>query len=420
MHAEKPVALIFRTRLLPYSETFIRNQAEAMRRYLAYYVGIRDVHGLDLPEDACWIANRGGIAGLWQEARWALVGVPAACTQELARLKPKLIHAHFGPDGAQALPIASALNIPLLVTYHGYDATYDDASLGRSRQGRRYLYEREGMAKSVAQFFAVSRFIKSRMVRQGFPEENILVHYIGVDTNWFCRPPYRPRTARVLFTGRLTEKKGCSYLIRAMALVQKKLPEVELIVIGDGVERARLERQAQESLTRFAFLGRQTPSAVREWMQNATVFSVPSVTAADGDAEGFGMVFAEAQACGLPVVSFASGGIPEAVAHGETGMLAPERDFRLLADYILMLLQRPDLHAEFSLAGRKRALRLFDLEQQTAILEDIYTEVCLRNNPAQLNSLASPEPGPDGTAHGEDITFAETSSNASDSRPGAG
>ena len=378
MIAEKPVALIFRTQLLPYSETFIRNQAEAMQRYLPYYVGIRDVHGLDLPEDACWIANRGGLAGFWREARWALQGVSRECTTHLARLKPKLLHAHFGPDGAAALPIAAALALPLLVTYHGYDATHDDASLGRSRLGRRYLRERPGMAEKVEQFFAVSKFIKSRMVNQGFPEEKILVHYIGIDTTWFCRPERRPGTVKVLFTGRLTEKKGCSYLIRAMALVQKKMPEVELIVIGDGDQRARLERQAEGSLTKFTFLGRQPPVAVRSWMQTSTLFSVPSVTAADGDSEGFGMVFAEAQACGLPVVSFASGGIPEAVIHGETGMLAPERDFHRLADYLLILLQQADLRNEFSHAGRRRAVRMFDLEQQTAILEDIYTEVCIR------------------------------------------
>ena len=378
MHVEKPVALIFRTRLLPYSETFIRNQAEAMRRYLPYYVGIRDVHGLDLPEDACWIANRGGIAGLWREARWMLQGVPEECTTQLARLKAKLIHAHFGPDGAEALPIATALNIPLLVTYHGYDATYDDVFLQRSRQGRKYLRERAGMSEKVDQFFAVSKFIKSRMVRQGFPAEKILVHYIGVDTSWFRRAERRPGKMRVLFTGRLTEKKGCSYLIRAMALVQKKMPEVELIVIGDGDQRVRLERQAEGSLTQFSFLGRQNPESVRTWMQDSTLFSVPSVTAADGDSEGFGMVFAEAQACGLPVVSFESGGIPEAVEHGETGLLAPERDFHRLAEYLLILLKRPDLRSEFSHAGRRRAVRLFDLEQQTAILEDIYSEVCIR------------------------------------------
>lgn len=378
MIAEKPVALIFRTQLLPYSETFIRNQAEAMQRYLPYYVGLRDVHGLDLPEDASWIANRGGLSGFWREAMWRLRGLPPECAAHLAQLKPKLIHAHFGPDGAEALPIAAALNIPLLVTYHGYDATYDDASLGRSRRGRKYLRERPGMADRVEQFFAVSKFIKSRMVAQGFPPDKILVHYTGIDTTWFCRADKRPETARVLFTGRLTEKKGCSYLIRAMALVQKKMPDVGLIVIGDGDERARLERQAQGSLTKYTFLGRQTPMAVRAWMRASTLFSVPSVTAADGDAEGFGMVFAEAQACGLPVVSFASGGIPEAVAHGETGLLAPERDFQRLADYLSLLLQRADLRSEFSHAGRRRAVRLFDLEQQTAILEDIYTEACIR------------------------------------------
>jgi glycosyltransferase involved in cell wall biosynthesis len=378
MNPEKPVALIFRTRLLPYSETFIRNQAEAMTSFAPFYVGVRDVHGLDLPPDSTWVANRGGMIGFLKECRFTLVGPGADCRNRLKALNPKLIHAHFGPDGSEAIRLKRALNIPLIVTYHGYDATYSDAALSRTRQGTRYLRRRPQMASEVSQFLAVSEFIKSRMERQGFPSDRILVHYIGVDVEKFQRSAAREPALRVLFTGRLTEKKGCSYLIKAMALVQKELPDAELIVIGDGEEKEALEQQARATLTKFTFLGRQTSSVVKEWMQKCTIFSVPSITAADGDSEGFGMVFAEAQACGVPVVSFASGGIPEAVAHSETGLLAPERDWHQLAEYLLLLLRRGDLWEQFSRAGRSRVERLFDLNKQTRILQEIYTEVALR------------------------------------------
>jgi glycosyltransferase involved in cell wall biosynthesis len=91
------------------------------------------------------------------------------------------------------------------------------------------------------------------------------------------------------------------------------------------------------------------------------------------------MVFAEAQAMGLPVASFATGGIPEAVAHRETGLLASERDIGALARNITMLLSNPSMWQRFSEAGRRRACELFDIRRQTAVLEDLYRAVLNRN-----------------------------------------
>lgn len=90
------------------------------------------------------------------------------------------------------------------------------------------------------------------------------------------------------------------------------------------------------------------------------------------------MVFAEAQAMGLPVVSYASGGIPEAVAHGETGLLAPEGDHEMLANHLLELFRNTEMWNSFSRDGRQRVERHFDLKRQTAALEQIYSEVSAR------------------------------------------
>jgi colanic acid/amylovoran biosynthesis glycosyltransferase len=116
-------------------------------------------------------------------------------------------------------------------------------------------------------------------------------------------------------------------------------------------------------------------AVVKEWMQKAMLFCVPRIAAQNGDSEGFGIVFAEAQACGLPVVSFSHGGIPEAVAHRESGFLAPERDWRKSGEYILTLLENSGLWKQFSRAGRQLVEQKFDLHKQTASLEGIYEEV---------------------------------------------
>jgi colanic acid/amylovoran biosynthesis glycosyltransferase len=123
------------------------------------------------------------------------------------------------------------------------------------------------------------------------------------------------------------------------------------------------------------FAGQQKPEVVRDWLQVAQVFSVPSVTVESGISEGFGLVFAEAQAMGVPVVSFRTGGIPEAVEDGTTGFLGNERDWEFLAHHIKLLLEDSELRKGFSIAAVSRAKEHFDLARQTAALEDFYRQV---------------------------------------------
>ena len=368
LNQTRPTALIFRMRLLPFSETFIQSQANAMRTFRPFFIGLRKVKGLDVSDESAWIANRGGVSGWARELRFRMWGPSAGCTQQFRRMQPKIC-AHFGPDACEAIQLAKRLRIPLIATFHGYDATLTDAALANSRHGRSYLRNRAPLHGGVSQFLAVSQFIQKRIQQQGYPADRILVHYIGVDTKIFRPPESDKRTKQVLFVGRLVPKKGCSFLIKAMSLVQEVLPELELIVIGDGAERTTLAAEAHRSLRRYRFLGAQTPSAIQGWMQSASLFCVPSVTASNGDAEGFGMVFAEAQASGLPVVSFVSGGIPEAVSHGQTGFLAPEGNWRKLAEYIVLLQRNATLWEQFSRNGRRLVERHFNLSMQTAKLE---------------------------------------------------
>ncbi len=89
-------------------------------------------------------------------------------------------------------------------------------------------------------------------------------------------------------------------------------------------------------------------------------------------------MFLEAQAMGVPVVSSFHGGIPEAVIHGETGLLAPEGDYHTLADHLLLLLRREDLRVQYGARGIQWVKEAFDIEIQTSGLEDIYEEILLR------------------------------------------
>jgi glycosyltransferase involved in cell wall biosynthesis len=250
-----------------------------------------------------------------------------------------------------------------------------DQAMGKTRLGREYLLGRTRLQRKCALFLSCSAYVRKRGLEIGYPAERTIVHRIGVDVEQFKPPVANRREKIVLFVGRLVEKKGCASLIEAMAEVQRRCPEAELVVIGGGRLRADHEARAAAGRIRCRFLGTQPPTVVQDWMGRAAVFCVPSVVAASGDAEGFGMVFIEAQAMGLPVVSTCSGGIPEAVENRETGLLVNERDPRALAEAILALIESNELWQRFSVAGRKRVVEHFNLARQTERLEEVFEQL---------------------------------------------
>jgi colanic acid/amylovoran biosynthesis glycosyltransferase len=377
--------VIFRIQLLPRSETFIVKQAEAMRRFEPYFVGWRRVTGLEVPKYRSWTVDNGGLRGKLRELRFRYLGPASGDIARLQVHSPRLVYAHFALDGYAAMPLAKRLGVPLVTALHGYDVTMSDEAIGATRLGREYLKGRTRLQKEGALFVACSAYVRSRAIQCGYPEDRTIVRFIGVDTTRFEPPPTRHREQVVLFVGRLVEKKGCSDLIEAMAEVQRRCAEAELIVIGDGPLRESCEALAAARLVRCRFLGAQPATVVKDWMARARVFCVPSVVAASGDAEGFGIVFIEAQAMGLPVVSTISGGIPEAVDHEHTGLLVAERNQRELAEAILSLLQDDERWQRFSVAGRKRVVEHFNLARQTQRLEHVFGEVLSSHKPLFKN-----------------------------------
>lgn len=371
----KPTVVIFCDHLLYPSETFVRAQVQALQRYRPVYAGSRRVRGLELPAESTYTVSGGDVNGRVREVMFKLFGTAPRLVDRLRPLEPALMHSHFGPDGLRALPLARKLGLPLIVTFHGSDATATDVRHVKAPFGhRRYLVQRAVLRRGATLFLAVSEFIRGKLLAQQFPADKTLVHYVGVDTKLFS-PAQGEQESTVLFVGRLADRKGAEFLIRAMAEVQKENPAVELVLIGDGALRADLEKLAGSCLRRYRFLGVQPHHVVREWLDRASVFCAPSIRGRSGEEEAFGMVFAEAQAMEKPVVSFATGGIPEAVLHGETGFLAPDRDWPALAQYLSLLLRNADLRRKFGVAGRQRVLQLFDLNAQTSALERIYDGV---------------------------------------------
>ncbi len=297
------------------------------------------------------------------------LGGGRAWVNALAAESPRLVHAHFFNDGIDAVELGARLRCPVVTTLHGHDITKRDNARAGARQNRRFF-------DRVDRVIAVSRFIAEEALKRGCPEGKLRQHYIGIDLERFSMPKRESERPSLLFVGRLVEKKGCIYLLEAMTLLQPKFPELELCIVGDGVLGPELQREAQSRGLNVEFAGAEPASRIRERLARSWLFVAPSVTARDGDAEGLGMVFLEAQALKTPVVSFASGGVVEAVAHESTGLLCPERDVDGLAQNIACLLEDSRLRQQMGLAGRRRVEEQFDIRKQCARLEHIYEEIC--------------------------------------------
>jgi glycosyltransferase involved in cell wall biosynthesis len=379
---EKKTVLIYRKELLPLSETFIKEQILALKNWRAVLVGQRLVNQLPLdtldvrivgPQQRSNFAN-----GLLWKARRALGIVPPGVTRGLNAENPQLIHAHFGMDALDAWPLARALNLPMLVTLHGYDInTHRDWWEAGNAGILMRLYPRLLLRlarQPRVRFIAVSEALRQRAVEFGIPGDKIAVNYIGIDTRKFVPGVVQisQRAPRVLFVGRLVEKKGCKYLIEAMAQVQKTVPSARLIVIGDGPLRSSLEQLAQDHGLLVEFRGALPNTEVKIELDAARVFCLPSVTAENGDAEGLPISILEAQASGVPVVTSARGGVGEAVKDGITGFTFPERDVDQLASGLIRILASDQLADEISSASVRSAAMSFDIGLLTTHLEASY------------------------------------------------
>jgi colanic acid/amylovoran biosynthesis glycosyltransferase len=365
--------LIFRDLLLPPSETFVLAQAAALERYRPVFCGLTDVpHTLPVPRPIRLISRDAPFSRYRMEAYRRLQWAPGF-HQQVRRAHPVLIHSHFAIDAADVLGMQSSFQLPMVVTLHGFDVSTSDENFMRNRSGRRFLSRRSQLWQAASHFVCVSKAIREIALRAGYPEQKLVVRYVGIDCEKFSAAPAAGRGENlILFVARLVEKKGCEYLIRAVAQLRESRRDARLVIIGDGPLRGELERLATSLQVPAEFLGVQGTEAVREWMQRARVLCNPSVTAATGDTEGLGMVFAEAQATGLPVVSTLHGGIPEVVRDGETGLLAREQSVDELTNHLQRMLTDRAFWDACSERAKVWIREQFDIRRCTAGLEEVY------------------------------------------------
>lgn len=278
-----------------------------------------------------------------------------AMSRAIRRFQPAVVHQHFATWSWPAIHAAAATDIPVIATLHGSDVFM--ALKPADTAMRRWHHHNVRLVRErAALLLPVSRYLADVARSAGFPPARMEVHYQGIDTDVFV-PGDDPHPARVLFVGTLAERKGIRDLVMASTRLVDKVPH-ELAVVGTGPLSTELRAVALD-FPHVRLHGQLDRTGVREQMQRASVMVVPS-RHFDGRREPAGLVLLEAQACGTPVIAYASGGMPEMV-DPESGVLVTEGDEEELAGAIASVLQADEATA----AERRVAARRFVVAERS-------------------------------------------------------
>lgn len=354
------------------TETFVIEQARVLARYKpVFFVRklLTHVAGLDVRTipDSAWD---------WRRRLFALAPDARVWGGDVAA---DLFHAHFGTNGLYAGVLADACNAPLVVTFHGFDGTTRRMNLllKGGVGGARLALRRSTLFHRADRIIAVSRFLASELLSAGVPESRLTQHYIGVDTARFQPLASRIDSQEIVCVGRLIELKGQNDLLRAFSMIAAEFPEARLSLIGDGPERGNLERLVRELGVgrQVSFEGVLPHSEVAARVREAAVCVSASRTALDGAREALGLASLEAAASGIPSIVTRSGGLPETVRDGLTGVVVAEASPGELADALRTMLRDRGQRERMGAAARAFVLESFDLRRQTARLEELYDDV---------------------------------------------
>jgi glycosyltransferase involved in cell wall biosynthesis len=374
---------IARSKKSAYSETFIREQISG----LSQLADVFNVHSGRLPERK----ENGKL--LTPFFFWTFHKVVKTLTGNrnnffihygfkkfLLENKIDVVLANYGLTGSHLAPICQRVHVPLVVIFHGFDATQHWVL-------KKYAERYRKMFQYASAIIAVSSDMKNKLVTIGAPESKIKVIPYGIDTEQFSPSAEKTKYPVFIAVGRFTAKKSPLTTIRAFHRVWLKHQEARLVMIGGRNElyRACVDLSRRLNLQgAIHFAGILTPQEIAEWLKKSHVFIQHSVTAANGDMEGTPVGILEACASGLPVVSTLHGGIKDAVIHGQSGFLVPENDEEGMAHYMNYLIERPLTAHEMGKVAREHIRMNYDKESQIAKLYNLLASTCKEQDQSEL------------------------------------
>lgn len=380
-----PVVAHFVPFYLPRTETFIYQVLTHHRRYKPIVLAQRRVDTAELfpfPE----VYSYEDLKRRWTHQAWYeriqhyLFGRSFERYEGiLARRRATLLHVHFGHTGAELISLSRLRGIPQVTSFYGWD---DTIPVNQERWKPRF----ERLFREGDAFLVEGSHIASRLTALGCPADKIRIHRIGID---LTRIPVRPPTApnpgtpvRILFCGRLVEKKGLRDAVQAVSMATSAGLDIEFHVIGSGPLRPEIEAQVRKLglAERVVFQGSRNYEEFLDELATCHIFLAPSVTAADGETEGGApTVLIEAQAAGKPILTTEHADIPEVVRPGESAILVAEGNVPALGEALIALLRTPERWHSMALAGRRHVEAEHEIGRQMGKLEALYDELRSRS-----------------------------------------
>jgi phosphatidylinositol alpha-1,6-mannosyltransferase len=287
-----------------------------------------------------------------------------AARKAVAQLRPKIILCCAAlPFGFLCSLRSVSKGTPYAVLVYGNDVLQP--------KGIKQIMLVRGL-KNAAKVIAISNFTADAVAALGVPRGNIAVIPPGIEFNHY-EPGKLPGKHVILSVGRLVERKGHDKVIMALPKVLEKVPDARYIIVGDGPHKAVLEKLvhalALDNSVHFA--GSVHDDDVAEYYKAADVFIMPSRhVKKEGDVEGFGIVYLEANACAKPVIAGRAGGAVDAVIDGRTGILVDPEEPQEIADALVKLLSDREKAAAMGAAGREHA-KQFDWPVIAARVQDL-------------------------------------------------
>ena len=288
--------------------------------------------------------------------------------------KPDVALAEFGPVGMAVAPFCRESEIPLVVHFHGYDAS-------SALHWPGYSGSLPELFDTAAAVVVVSQMMRGRLESVGCPGDKLHVIPCGAPLDLFSPSAETLRQpCRFLSVARFIPGKGHLLTLRAYARCLESEPEIRLTMIGEGPLLSEAQALAGELgiSDSVHFPGARPITEVRQRMSESSVFVQHSITSPSGWVEGWGVSLAEAAATGLPVIATKNGGIPDQVIDGETGYLVAEKDWEAMARKMAVLARDPALRHTLGQAARKNIEQVGNLETQVRKLRDVLEGACSR------------------------------------------
>jgi glycosyltransferase involved in cell wall biosynthesis len=311
--------------------------------------------------------------GTWLAQRWRRAEAP-----------PDVIHAHFWMSGVAAVR-AAARQIPVLLTFHALGAVKRRYQAEADTSPPQRLAIEARLGQQVTRVVAQCQDEVAELARMGVPPDRVEIIPSGVDVERFR--PSGPREAtvpgrsRVLAAGRLVPRKGFDDLIRAIA----RLPDTELVVLGGaGCEpeaRRLLDVADQLDVADRVLLPGAVPAEqMPRWYRSSDVLACTPWY------EPFGLTPLEAMACGVPVVTYAIGGLRESVVHGLTGLQVPPGDVAALTGALRQVCADPYLRERLGRAASNRVRAFYTWDLTASRLAEAYQAAVRHAQPEEVAS----------------------------------